>query len=71
MPKIQFFNAGMYRGKTLSREYQILDGAECLLGLGVSMARSCLINMIFFSSFEFVKKRINILKDPDFENPID
>lgn len=28
-------------------------------GLGVSMARSCVINTIFFSSFEFVKKQIN------------
>ena len=40
------------------------------LGLGVSMARSCLINMIFFSSFEFVKKRINNLPDP-VPDPID
>lgn len=27
-------------------------------GLGVSMSRSCVVNAIFFSSFEFVKKRI-------------
>ncbi|KAL9129091.1 MAG: hypothetical protein Q9217_002363 [Psora testacea] len=33
-------------------------------GIGVSMARSCLINTIFFSSFEFIKKRINLLPDP-------
>ena len=33
-------------------------------GLGVSMARSCLINTIFFSSFEFLKKKINALPDP-------
>ena len=33
-------------------------------GLGVSMARSCVINAIFFSSFELVKKRINGLEDP-------
>lgn len=33
-------------------------------GLGVSMARSCVINTIFFSSFEFIKKRINQLPDP-------
>ncbi|KAL8725522.1 MAG: hypothetical protein Q9166_007308 [cf. Caloplaca sp. 2 TL-2023] len=33
-------------------------------GLGVSMARSCLINTIFFSSFEFLKKKINNLPDP-------
>jgi hypothetical protein len=28
-------------------------------GLGVSVMRSALINMIFFSSFEQIKKRIN------------
>ncbi|KAK2598113.1 hypothetical protein QQS21_005744 [Conoideocrella luteorostrata] len=32
-------------------------------GLGVSMSRSCLVNAIFFSSFEFVKKRIKTLDD--------
>ena len=35
-----------------------------VIGLGVSMARSCVINMIFFSSFEAVKKHINALNDP-------
>ncbi|MDI1487356.1 MAG: hypothetical protein OHK93_006625 [Ramalina farinacea] len=33
-------------------------------GIGVSMTRSCLINTIFFSSFEMIKKRINTLPDP-------
>lgn len=33
-------------------------------GLGVSMARSCAINTIFFSCFEYVKKRINNMPDP-------
>ncbi|KAI9835591.1 MAG: hypothetical protein M1819_002042 [Sarea resinae] len=32
-------------------------------GLGVSMGRSCLVNAIFFSSFEFIKKQINRLED--------
>jgi len=32
-------------------------------GLGVSMGRSCVVNAIFFSSFEFIKKRINVLDD--------
>ncbi|OAA68792.1 mitochondrial carrier protein [Niveomyces insectorum RCEF 264] len=32
-------------------------------GLGVSMTRSCMLNAIFFSSFEFWKKRINALED--------
>lgn len=31
------------------------------LGLGVSVLRSCIINMIFFSNFEFIKKNINAL----------
>ncbi|KAK3671847.1 hypothetical protein LTR78_008213 [Recurvomyces mirabilis] len=30
-------------------------------GLGVSVLRSCVINMIFFSNFEFIKKNINAL----------
>jgi solute carrier family 25 carnitine/acylcarnitine transporter 20/29 len=28
-------------------------------GLGVSMSRSCVVNAIFFTAFEFSKKRIN------------
>jgi hypothetical protein len=32
-------------------------------GLGVSMGRSCVVNSIFFSSFEFIKKQINALED--------
>jgi hypothetical protein len=32
-------------------------------GLGVSMGRSCVVNSIFFSAFEFIKKRINALED--------
>lgn len=35
-----------------------------LLGLGVSMARSCITNAILFSSFEYLKKKINALQDP-------
>ncbi|CAM1509154.1 Fc.00g028930.m01.CDS01 [Cosmosporella sp. VM-42] len=32
-------------------------------GLGVSMSRSCVVNAIFFSSFEFIKKHIKTLDD--------
>lgn len=32
-------------------------------GLGVSMSRSCVVNAFFFSSFEFIKKRIKTLDD--------
>ncbi|KAH7407575.1 mitochondrial carrier domain-containing protein [Cadophora sp. MPI-SDFR-AT-0126] len=32
-------------------------------GLGVSMGRSCVVNSIFFSAFEFIKKQINSIED--------
>ncbi len=32
-------------------------------GLGVSMARSSLVNAIFFSAFESIKKHINAMED--------
>ncbi|SPJ86854.1 related to carnitine/acylcarnitine translocase [Fusarium torulosum] len=32
-------------------------------GLGVSMSRSCVVNAIFFSSFEFIKKHIQQMDD--------
>ncbi|KAL6855074.1 hypothetical protein ACO1O0_006212 [Amphichorda felina] len=32
-------------------------------GLGVSMSRSCVVNAIFFSSFEFIKKHIKTMDD--------
>ena len=38
--------------------------AEEMLGLGVSMARSSISNAILFSSFEYLKKKINSLEDP-------
>lgn len=38
-------------------------------GLGVSMGRSCAVNAVFFSSFEFLKKRINALKDHERDAP--
>jgi hypothetical protein len=31
-------------------------------GLGVSMGRSCVVNSIFFSAFEFIKKQINAME---------
>jgi hypothetical protein len=32
-------------------------------GLGVSMGRSCVVNSMFFSAFESIKKQINALED--------
>jgi hypothetical protein len=43
------------RLKTSAQEHQLIKRT----GLGVSVGRSALINMIFFSSFEQIKKRIN------------
>lgn len=34
-------------------------------GLGVSMGRSCAVNAVFFSSFEFLKKRINSIQEDE------
>lgn len=34
-------------------------------GLGVSMARSCAVNAVFFSSFEVLKKRIKAMEVDD------
>lgn len=28
-------------------------------GLGVSMTRSCILNAVFFSSYEYIKGRVN------------
>lgn len=60
-PKIQFFNRRMYRGMCLC-PYNSMSGSQFLAGLGVSMGRSCVVNAIFFSAFEFMKKRINRLE---------
>jgi len=38
------------------------SGVGSYRGLGVSVLRSCVINAIFFSSFEALKKRINRLE---------
>lgn len=34
-------------------------------GLGVSMGRSAAVNAVFFSAFEFLKKKINNLEDTE------
>ncbi|KAK5171435.1 uncharacterized protein LTR77_004579 [Saxophila tyrrhenica] len=52
-PKIRVLSAGSYRGTTAD---------ESGLGLGVSVMRSCMINAIFFSNFEMIKKRINAVE---------
>jgi len=57
-PKIQFLNPRMYRGMSSAPEYFLII-ADRRLGLGVSMGRSCVVNAIFFTAFEFTKKRIN------------
>jgi len=32
-------------------------------GLGVSMARSCILNAVFFSSYEYIKGSVNTFVD--------
>ncbi|KAK3690662.1 hypothetical protein LTR37_019030 [Vermiconidia calcicola] len=39
-----------------------ISGVGAYRGLGVSVLRSCVINAIFFSNFEMIKKRINALE---------
>jgi len=42
-----------------------MEHTDVYPGLGVSMSRSCVVNAIFFSAFEFTKKRINRLEMDD------
>ncbi|KAI9819409.1 MAG: hypothetical protein M1832_003972 [Thelocarpon impressellum] len=51
------------KGKTAKAPKIQFFNKRMYRGLGVSMGRSCLVNAIFFSSFEFIKKRINRLED--------
>ena len=57
-PNIKFFQPGSYRGKPIQATCSRAP-TDDKIGLGVSVGRSALINMIFFSSFEQIKKRIN------------
>lgn len=57
-PDIKFFQPGSYRGKPIETTC-LRAPANDSPGLGVSVGRSALINMIFFSSFEQIKKRIS------------
>jgi solute carrier family 25 (mitochondrial carnitine/acylcarnitine transporter), member 20/29 len=73
LPKIQFFKRRMYRGM-LDKLFAntpsspppspVEHGADVSSwkGLGVSMTRSAVINAVFFSVFELIKKRINRLE---------
>lgn len=64
-PDIRFFQVGSYRGR-LSNIIRVPFTSNVTnlvsTGLGVSVLRSCIINMIFFSNFELVKKHINALE---------
>jgi len=52
------------KGETVRRapKIQFLN-KRMYRGLGVSMGRSCVVNSIFFSCFEFIKKHINAMDD--------
>ena len=62
-PRIKLFGDGAYRGESRSVAARAHFQQRCMLifvaGLGVSVLRSCVINAIFFSNFEMIKKRIN------------
>lgn len=65
--KIQWFNRKSYRGKLaapIRKEIICLCMDSFPIGFGLAMARSCLTNIVFFSFFEFIKKKINQLPDP-------
>jgi hypothetical protein len=40
-----------------------IDNEPRYRGLGVSMTRSCILNSVFFSSYEYIKKRVNEFVD--------
>nr|XP_023907949.1 uncharacterized mitochondrial carrier C29A3.11c-like [Quercus suber]POF16500.1 putative mitochondrial carrier c29a3.11c [Quercus suber] len=67
-PKINFLAFESFRGMLPSRTIRVLSlMLTPYTGLGVSCIRSAIVNMIFFSSFEFWKKYINQL--PTGEDP--
>ena len=51
------------RGETVEKVKIEFFRRHMYRGLGVSMSRSCVVNAIFFSSFEFIKKHIKTLDE--------
>ncbi|CCU77261.1 mitochondrial carrier protein [Blumeria hordei DH14] len=52
------------RGQPIPKAPKIeFNNKRMYRGLGVSMGRSCLVNSVFFSAFEFVKKQVIALED--------
>ena len=73
-PKIAWFNRKSYRGKLPPPVdiHTVCANMDTLpIGFGLAMARSCLTNIVFFSSFEFIKKKINQLPDPVLLDSVD
>ena len=58
--------AGPYASKQLALTHEFFP-----IGFGLAMSRSCLTNIVFFSSFEFIKKKINQLPDSVLLDPVD
>lgn len=57
-------NAMMYsKGETVKPVKIEFFKRQMYRGLGVSMARSCAINAMFFSSYEYLKKTIKALPE--------
>lgn len=69
IPKIDYFHLAQYRGMYPIRHHiwtsELLITGLFLIGLGVSVARTSLTNAIFFSCFEYFKKKINEFPRPD------
>ncbi|KAM0711613.1 hypothetical protein Q7P35_000980 [Cladosporium inversicolor] len=55
----QLLQAG--KSETIRPPIKFFQFGSYRVGLGVSVLRSCVVNMIFFSNFEMMKKRINVL----------
>ncbi|MCJ1315162.1 hypothetical protein MMC15_000478 [Xylographa vitiligo] len=65
MPKINYYDRKQLRGiPFLLYQYFRSIMADHYKGLSVTLFRSCLTNAVLFSSFEYVKTRINNLDDP-------
>lgn len=68
IPKVDYFHLAQYRGEYPRTDPPCIQAVDYWVfptGLGVSIARTCLTNAIFFSCFEFVKKKINQFPRPD------
>lgn len=67
VPELRYFERRMYRGMLFPLHTLQSPAVRTALtfvvsGLGVNMARSFVLNAVFFSAFEAIKKQINNLE---------